>query len=77
METLNIYILYSSFLHFSHSSSGVCRTFPNVIITPHQGFYTCEALTAIAESTIQSITEYARYVCCIPCCFLFSELLYV
>jgi lactate dehydrogenase-like 2-hydroxyacid dehydrogenase len=31
-----------------------------VIITPHQGFYTREALTAIAESTISSITEYAR-----------------
>ena len=33
-----------------------------MIITPHQGFYTREALTAIAESTISSITEYARYV---------------
>ena len=38
------------------------RTFPNVLVTPHQGFYTREALLAIASSTITSISEFSRYV---------------
>lgn len=33
-------------------------TFPNVILTGHQGFFTKEALTAIAETTIESITAF-------------------
>jgi D-lactate dehydrogenase len=35
-------------------------TFPNVLITGHQGFFTAEALTAIAETTIANITEFAK-----------------
>ncbi|MEW6765489.1 MAG: 2-hydroxyacid dehydrogenase [Pseudomonadota bacterium] len=31
-------------------------TFPNVLITSHQGFFTCEALTAIAETTLGNLT---------------------
>jgi D-lactate dehydrogenase len=34
-------------------------TFPNVLITGHQGFFTTEALTAIAETTIGNINAYA------------------
>jgi D-lactate dehydrogenase len=34
-------------------------TFPNVVVTAHQGFLTHEALTAIAETTLASITAYA------------------
>lgn len=34
-------------------------TFPNVIVTAHQGFLTTEALNAIAETTLGSITAYA------------------
>lgn len=34
-------------------------TFPNVIVTAHQAFLTTEALTAIAETTLASITAYA------------------
>ena len=34
-------------------------TFPNVIVTAHQAFLTTEALTAIAETTIASITAFA------------------
>ncbi|MBD3345100.1 MAG: 2-hydroxyacid dehydrogenase [Chitinivibrionales bacterium] len=30
-------------------------TFPNVLITSHQGFFTREALTAIAETTLENI----------------------
>ncbi|MFZ5580444.1 MAG: 2-hydroxyacid dehydrogenase [Pseudomonadota bacterium] len=31
-------------------------TFPNVLITAHQGFFTREALTAIAETTLSNLT---------------------
>lgn len=33
-------------------------TFPNVVITGHQAFFTHEALTAIAETTIDNITSF-------------------
>jgi len=33
-------------------------TFPNVVITGHQAFFTAEALTAIAETTIASISSF-------------------
>lgn len=33
-------------------------TFPNVLITGHQGFFTREALTAIAETTLANITAF-------------------
>jgi D-lactate dehydrogenase len=35
-------------------------TFPNVLITGHQGFFTRDALTAIAETTIGNITAFER-----------------
>ena len=35
-------------------------TFPNVLITGHQAFFTTEALTAIAETTIANISAFAR-----------------
>lgn len=33
-------------------------TFPNVLITGHQGFFTAEAMTAIAETTLANISAY-------------------
>ena len=33
-------------------------TFPNVIVTGHQAFFTSEALTAIARTTIQNLDDY-------------------
>lgn len=33
-------------------------TFPNVIVTSHQGFFTKEALTNIAETTINNIVDF-------------------
>ena len=33
-------------------------TFPNVLITGHQGFFTAEALTAIAETTLANLTAF-------------------
>ncbi len=35
-------------------------TFPNVLITSHQAFFTYEAVKAIAETTIQNIAGFAR-----------------
>ncbi len=35
-------------------------TFPNVLITGHQGFFTQEALTAIATTTVDNILAFAR-----------------
>jgi D-lactate dehydrogenase len=35
-------------------------TFPNVIITGHQGFFTEEALTNISETTLANITAFER-----------------
>lgn len=35
-------------------------TFPNVVVTGHQGFFTVEALSAIAETTIANIDAFAR-----------------
>ena len=35
-------------------------TFPNVIITSHQGFFTREALTAIASTTLANVTAFER-----------------
>jgi D-lactate dehydrogenase len=33
-------------------------TFPNVLVTGHQAFFTTEALAAIAETTIANITAF-------------------
>jgi D-lactate dehydrogenase len=54
-------------LFFEDMSDAVIRddvfarllTFPNVLVTGHQGFFTTEALTAIAETTIANITAFA------------------
>ncbi len=35
-------------------------TFPNVFVTAHQGFLTREALTNIAETTLQNITDFEQ-----------------
>ena len=35
-------------------------TFPNVLVTSHQGFFTREALSSIAETTLANATEFER-----------------
>jgi D-lactate dehydrogenase len=35
-------------------------TFPNVLITGHQGFFTVQAMTAIAETTLDNADAFAR-----------------
>lgn len=42
-----------------HSTTARLLSFPNVMITSHQGFFTREALTAIAETTLQNALDYA------------------
>ena len=37
-------------------------TFPNVIITGHQAFFTVDAITAIADTTIQNLTAFEQGV---------------
>jgi D-lactate dehydrogenase len=34
-------------------------SFPNVIVTGHQAFFTREAITTISETTLRSVTEFA------------------
>lgn len=55
-------------LFFQDSSSQVMQddvfarllTFPNVIVTGHQGFFTREALDAIARTTLANVTAFER-----------------
>ena len=35
-------------------------TFPNVLITGHQGFFTREALRNIVETTVRNLTDFER-----------------
>ena len=35
-------------------------TFPNVLVTGHQGFFTADALKAIADTTIANINAFAK-----------------
>jgi len=39
-------------------------TFPNVLITSHQGYFTREALTAIAETTLNNLSQIERGEAC-------------
>lgn len=41
-----------------HSTTARLLSFPNVMITSHQGFFTKEALSAIAETTLQNIMDF-------------------
>ncbi len=40
-----------------HSVTSRLLSFPNVMITSHQGFYTKEALAAIAQTTLQNLKD--------------------
>ncbi|MGN0403574.1 MAG: 2-hydroxyacid dehydrogenase [Acetatifactor sp.] len=42
-----------------HSTTARLLSFPNVMITSHQGFFTREALSAIAETTLQNAMDFA------------------
>ncbi|HES75495.1 MAG TPA: 2-hydroxyacid dehydrogenase, partial [bacterium] len=40
-------------------------TFPNVLITSHQGYFTREALAAIAETTLNNLSQVERGEVCV------------
>ena len=42
-------------------------TFPNVLVTGHQAFLTDHALRKIAETTLQSLSEFETQGCCTYC----------
>ena len=41
-----------------HSTTARLLSFPNVMITSHQGFFTREALEAIATTTLQNALDF-------------------
>ena len=43
-----------------HSTTARLLSFPNVIVTSHQGFFTDEALEAIAATTLNNAMAYLR-----------------
>jgi D-lactate dehydrogenase len=64
---LDVYEEEEGVFNEDHSVSGIADdllarllTFPNVLITSHQGFLTKEALHNIAETTFESIDEFKR-----------------
>lgn len=58
-ETGNVYEDRSDDI-MEHSVTARLLAFPNVMITSHQGFYTLEALAAIAETTLQNMMDAAE-----------------
>lgn len=55
-ETGNVYEDRSDDI-MPHSVTSRLLSFPNVMITSHQGFYTREALQAIAQTTLQNMMD--------------------
>ena len=43
-----------------HSTTSRLLSFPNVMITSHQGFFTREALASIASTTLQNATDFEQ-----------------
>ena len=43
-----------------HSVTARLLSFPNVMITSHQGFFTHEALSAIAQTTLENVRVFEK-----------------
>ena len=56
-ETYNVFEDRSDEI-LEHSTTARLLSFPNVMITSHQGFFTREALAAIAETTLQNAINF-------------------
>lgn len=56
-ETQNVFEDRSDEI-LEHSTTARLLSFPNVMITSHQGFFTREALTAIAETSLENATDF-------------------
>ena len=57
-ETKNVFEDRSDEI-LEHSTTARLLSFPNVMITSHQGFFTREAMEAIAETTLENALTYA------------------
>ena len=57
-ETKNVFEDRSDEI-LEHSTTARLLSFPNVMITSHQGFFTREALEAIADTTLENALAYA------------------
>ena len=64
---LDVYEEEASLFFLDHSEQAIpddtfarLLTFPNVVITGHQGFFTHEALTRIAQTTVANALSFAR-----------------
>lgn len=64
---LDVYEEEASLFFRDHSENAIpddlfarLLTFPNVLITGHQGFFTHEALTSIARTTLQNALDFAN-----------------
>ena len=57
-ETKNVFEDRSDEI-LEHSTTARLLSFPNVMITSHQGFFTKEALEAIADTTLENALTYA------------------
>lgn len=62
---LDVYEEEDQWFFEDHSSTGVgddvlarLLTFPNVLVTAHQAFFTAEALTAIARTSLENLKEW-------------------
>ncbi len=58
-ETQNVFEDRSDEI-MEHSTTARLMSFPNVMITSHQGFFTEEALSAIASTTLQNAMDFAE-----------------
>lgn len=58
-ETKNVFEDRSDEI-MEHSTTARLFSFPNVMITSHQGFFTVEALNAISETTLENAMVYLR-----------------
>ncbi len=58
-ETKNVFEDRSDEI-LENSTTARLLSFPNVMITSHQGFFTREAMKAIAETTLQNAVDYVR-----------------
>ena len=56
-ETKNVFEDRSDEI-LEHSTTARLLSFPNVMITSHQGFFTKEALESIAETTLQNALDF-------------------
>ena len=67
---LDVYEEETDYIYGDHSNeilpnpaTSKLLDYPNVVMTSHQGFYTKEALRAIAETTLQNAIDAEKYVC--------------